>query len=149
MGFLKGLIARLRSLIPGLDSEETTGAVGVPPERAYECAVCGTPIPPDEEQCPLCRSTDLVPAGGPSTTTDADGRLQGEGPEQTVTGDDGVTIGAVLGEDGDLLTAYADRWERRDDGYRVELADGTMRRVESQDELRATLYDQYGPPNPD
>lgn len=148
MGWLQTLINRLRVLLPGTGTTETDAEVGVPAERAYECAVCGTPIPPDAEACPLCRSTDLVPAGEPSTPSSDEVRLQGGEPRETVAGDDGVTIGEVLGDDGDLLAAYAEEWERVSDAYLVELGDGTTRRVDTKDEVRAVLYDEYGPPDP-
>ncbi|MFB6154541.1 MAG: hypothetical protein ABEJ22_01515 [Haloferacaceae archaeon] len=39
------------------------GATTAEAEAAYRCSICGTPVDDPEGSCPLCRSTDVVPAG--------------------------------------------------------------------------------------
>lgn len=118
-----------------------------PPEaEGYACAVCGTPVDSSTDECPLCRSSDIVPAGdqdGPSETTDG---LHGGGPTEVAGGVSGPTIGDVLGAEGDLLSAYEDRWEVAGERYRVALPDGAETYVESKDDVRAVLFEAYGPP---
>jgi uncharacterized Zn finger protein (UPF0148 family) len=107
----------------------------------YECAVCGTPVEDPDGECPLCRSTDVVPAGsadGAAADPSAGAR------ERVATADDGaVDRLEELREDGELLRRHADRWQPVDGGFRVETSDGT-REVDSREEAAALLRAEAG-----
>lgn len=119
-----------------------------PPEaEGYACAVCGTPVEGPDEECPLCRSSDIVPAGDDGETDAGADGLHGGGPAEVTGGASGPTITEVLGAEGDLLSAYADYWEADGNRYRVALPDGSETYVESKDDVRAVLFDAYGAPD--
>ncbi len=118
-----------------------------PPEvEGYACAVCGTPVEEQDEECPLCRSSDIVPAGERRGTGEAADGLDGGGPTEVAGESSGPTISEVLGAEGDLLSAYGDYWEAKGDRYRVALPDGSETYVDSKDDVRAVLFEAYGAP---
>ena len=126
------------------------GGDGEEPGADYECAVCGTGVADPEGPCPLCRGTDVVPAGaGPGTGADGDGgtaeTAEARAVERRVAaGEDGsVERLRALREEGDLLERYADCWQPIEGGFRVETAHGT-REVGSREEVVALLRAEDG-----
>lgn len=118
---------------------------GADPEADYECAVCGTDVEVPEGSCPLCRSTDVVPAGataggdGSSGDGSFDAGEPPAGDRHVSLGEDGsVERLRDLRADGELLERYADRWQSVEGGFRVETEDGT-RVVDSREEVAAVL----------
>lgn len=157
MGLIDSLVRWIGRIVPGLapgaesepGTEEPDPAESEAGKPAYECAICGTPVDDPGEGCPLCGSTDIVPEGESRDPRDGE-VLRGRGARETAVADEGAspTIDEVLGE-GDLLSAYADRWERvgGDPGrYRVSLPDGEVTHAASKDEVRSLLFRRYGPP---
>lgn len=103
-------------------------------DPAYECAVCGTPVSDPEGPCPLCNGTDVVPAGSDAAADDDPG---GTGTTTRVVSDDASERLRDV-RAGNVLAANADRWERVDDGFRVEVDDG-VRYVETRAAVRRLL----------
>ena len=104
---------------------------------AHECAVCGTAVEDPAGECPLCRSTDVVPAG--SAAGDG-GDAAAAGARRRVETADEAAVDRLreLREDGELLQRHADRWEPVDGGFRVRTGNGT-REVDSREEAAALL----------
>jgi len=114
------------------------GAAGAASAATHECAVCGTGVDAGASECPLCRSTDLVPAGAAFEASEPEVVDAG----QRVAGDDGaVDRLRELRAEGELLQRYDDHWEAVDGDFRVETATGT-RQVDSRAELVALLRAQ-------
>ncbi|MFB6105820.1 MAG: hypothetical protein ABEJ70_02495 [Halobacteriaceae archaeon] len=111
------------------DASESSGA-----EPAYECAVCGTRVSDPDGPCPLCNGTDVVSAGSDEPTGD------GPGPGGTTTrvASDDASDRLREVREGNVLAANADRWERVDDGFRVEVGDD-VRYVETRAAVRRLL----------
>lgn len=133
-----GLLDWIRTWLGGLlgrdpEAEPTDDAV----TAEYRCAVCGTEVGDPDGECPLCRSTEIV-AGN------ADPDDGGSASEHTVEADP-TTEAALRGVlDGGPLEEHADRWERVDDGYRIERPEGGTERADSRAEARALLSRLYG-----
>jgi hypothetical protein len=135
MGHLDRLRAWWRRKIASPDPDATAEAGSV---SEYECAVCGTSVEGPDGECPLCRSTDVVPAGGSDGEGDRDDPPSG-GRRHVSAGDDASVerLRDLRGDD-EVLRRYADRWEQVDGGLRVETSDGT-RVVDSREEAAALL----------
>lgn len=88
----------------------------------YECAVCGTVVEDPTGECPLCRSSEIVPAET-ATKGDVGGSIERPHTRQ---------------EDGTLLQRYNEYWQEAGGNYRVETSDGT-RVVDSREEAAALL----------
>lgn len=127
-----------------------SGAPGAGPAGGgaadYECGLCGTGVDDPGGQCPLCRGTDVVPAGA-DATPDADGETAGpatvERREAATADEESVERLRTLRAEGELLERYADRWRPVDGGFRVETGDGT-RVVDSREEVVALLRAEDG-----
>lgn len=148
MGAFARLVRAIRGFFRGDDRDADTDAEHATSGGAaagYRCAVCGTPVEDTDDECPLCRSTDLVPAGG--GPADAGTGIRGSPPGTTVTEGTAPTVGDAL-SGRDPLAAHGDRWTRTADGaYRVSLPDGGTERVASKGDVRALLLEHYGPPD--
>lgn len=157
-----GLLSRLRRWIVSLFGRESTegdqpaASEPAPPEQAYKCDICGTPVASPDDPCPLCHSDAIVPM---SSDADADERAPSSdaesGPrpvERRVaddeSGDPAASLAELRGSGNDPLTQYADQWEDRgSEGsrrYRVSLPEGGERFVGSREEVRALLFREYG-----
>ncbi|MES3516271.1 MAG: hypothetical protein PPP58_01270, partial [Natronomonas sp.] len=107
----------------------------------YQCSICGTGVEADADECPLCRSTDIVPAkeetdGGQTTRTAT--TIE---PSRRHATDDPDDPAAKLRETeriGRTLAEHRDRWEVTDRGIRVETDDGTQV-VDSREQVAALL----------
>lgn len=111
------------------DRDEDAGAA-----VDYECAVCGTVVKDPAGECPLCRSSEIVPA---ETATEGDATAATHRP---VGSDAGGSIERprTRQEDGMLLQRYNEYWQEAGGNYRVETSDGT-RVVDSREEAAALL----------
>lgn len=85
---LSGLLRKVKSLFGLGEADETATGERVKgstePPADYECAVCGTAVDDPDDQCPLCRSTDVVAAGEATDEQEeasADDRLAGGATE--------------------------------------------------------------------
>lgn len=135
-----GVLARLRAWW-----RRRFGSSGADAPSDHECAVCGTAVDDPDGPCPLCRSTDIVPAGAKSNARGGDGSAaKTEAGRRVVAGDD-ASVGRLrqLREDGELLERYADRWQSVDGGFRVETSGGTQV-VDSREEVVALLRAEAG-----
>jgi hypothetical protein len=130
MGLLDGLRRwwRRRFGSGGDGAEAGTGDADATSESSgtggYECAICGTAVEGPDASCPVCRSGDIVAADRRT----AGGRSSPASTRQYVenTDDDPVERLQQVRESGEILDAHADRWERTDDGFRVETPDGEV-----------------------
>jgi hypothetical protein len=109
---------------------------------AYECEVCGTPVDSPEDACPLCRSTAIVPEGSSKRSPPAE--LDHVRQTRERTDDAADALSGVRRSGVDVLANHGDRWERLDDGFRVERADGSTTVVDSEERLTAVLRAEYG-----
>ena len=140
-----GLLDRLRAWWARRFGSGSADA-GADSAADYECAVCGTAVDDPEGECPLCRSTDLVPAGsGADAGGDGSGPAGGRRERVAAADADEEAVDRLreLREDGELLQRYADRWEALDGRFRVETSDGT-REVDSREEVAALLRAEEG-----
>lgn len=130
-----GPFDRFTTWLRGLLGREP--AAGPEPTAEYRCVVCTTAVEDPDGECPLCHSTELLAADA-AELDDVSGAT-----ERTVETDPEIesALRETLGED--PLEAHADRWERRDGGYRVEGPDGGVERPATRAELRATLRRLY------
>ncbi|MFB6300078.1 MAG: hypothetical protein ABEH65_07455 [Halobacteriales archaeon] len=149
------LLTRLRQWIRSLFGADETASPETAPttetttELTYVCAVCGTNVDSPDAACPLCKSTDIRSANDDDSNGAESANLGTETVQQTrVTDDDGAAtkLQEMKASGEDLLDQYADRWEQLQSGdrYRVTLADGSVRHVDSKDEVRASLLRAYG-----
>ena len=147
-----GFLARLRAWWHRRAwSRSDAGAAGAGGPADYECAVCGTGVDDADGSCPLCRGTDVVPAGANvDDDRDADGGAEAESgaaavDRRRVTPADEESVERLrrLRAEDELLERYADRWRPVDGGFRVETRDGT-RVVDSRDEVVAMLRAEDG-----
>jgi len=134
MGLFDGIRAWVRAAL-GREADGDTADSETTAE--YRCGVCGTEVEDPDGECPLCRSTEVV-------TGDADDGDDVSATEHAVDADPATeaTLREVL-EDGPL-DQHADRWERVEDGYRIERPGGGTERVDSRAEARAVLLRLYG-----
>lgn len=148
MGVLDRLARAIRRLLGKGDSDADAGGGSADSGEGaaeYRCSVCGTPVADPDGECPLCRSTDVVPADGDGENGEPEAGSGGSPRETALAEDAAPTVGDVL-SGRDLLAAHEDRWHREDGGYRVSLPDGGMERAASKDEVRTLLFRHYGPP---
>lgn len=152
------LLTRLRRWIRSLfgardtgDTEAETAALDAADttEKAYVCAVCGTPVDSPETACPLCKSTDIQPADATESDTGDSGGLGPSVVQETrVTDDDGATtkLRELKDAGADPLDRHADKWEQLESGdrYRVTLADGSVTHADSKEQVRTALLRAYG-----
>lgn len=145
MALLDRLRSWWRSLVGG---EQREGDVeDAEPSFEYRCAVCGTGVEGPDEQCPLCRSSDVVRAdeagGGSSDTDPAADDAPTMGERRSGTADDAsVETLRAIREDGALLERHAERWTPDAEGFRVETPDGEVV-VDSRDALVERLRRHY------
>lgn len=132
-----------RALGRGADSAGDGSRDGTTEEAfAYECEVCGTPVDDPEDTCPLCRSTAIVPEGSSKRSPPAE--LDAVRTRRGSADDAADALAGVRRSGVDVLARHGDRWERVDDGFRVERADGSTTVVDSEERLTAVLLAEYG-----
>lgn len=58
---------------PAADRDSAVESAPSESEPAYRCSICATPVEDPEGQCPLCRSSDVVPADAVDAGDDESG----------------------------------------------------------------------------
>lgn len=66
------MIGRLRAWLAGLFGSADEKSDSADASAQFVCSVCGTEVETPEGGCPLCHSTQVVPAGEADAGTDAD-----------------------------------------------------------------------------